>query len=67
MYNTHILLTIVHGNWGVWGAWNSCSTTYGDGILTRLRSCDNPAPAHGGSDCQGNDTESTPCPGICYN
>ena len=58
MYNTYILLTIVNGNWGVWEAWYSCSTTCGDGILTRHRSCDNPAPAHDSSDCQGNDTES---------
>ena len=51
IYSTYILLSIVHRNWGVWGAWNSCSTTGGDGILTRHRSCDSSAPAHGGSHC----------------
>ena len=65
----YLLFAIVHGNWGEWGAWSSCSTTCGDGILTRYRSCDNPTPANGGSNCQGSNKQTTscittPCPGI---
>ncbi|KAK7466018.1 hypothetical protein BaRGS_00037419, partial [Batillaria attramentaria] len=39
-----------------------------EGETTRKRMCTNPAPAHGGTDCDGEDTEadtcnSSPCPG----
>ena len=69
MYYTYRLYSIVHGNWGAWGAWSSCSETCGNGISTRYKSCNSPAPAHGGSYCQGNNNETTsclttPCPGI---
>jgi hypothetical protein len=69
MYNIYILLCIVNGNWGVWGAWSTCSMTCGSGTVTRSRSCDNPAPANGGYHCPGNmyDTTQcfkTTCPGI---
>jgi hypothetical protein len=33
--------------------------TCGSGTWTRSRSCDNPTPAHGGSDCQGNKDDTT--------
>ena len=45
MYNIYILLGIVNGDWGVWGAWSTCSMTCGSGTRARSRSCDNPAPA----------------------
>ena len=61
MYNIYILLCIVNGNWGVWGAWSSCSMTCGSGTLTRSRSCDNPAPANGGYYCPGNMYDTTQC------
>ena len=69
MYYTYRFYSIVHGNWGAWGAWSSCSDTCGNGISTRYKSCSSPAPAHGGSNCQGNNDETTscliiPCPGI---
>jgi hypothetical protein len=72
MYYTYRFYSIVHGNWSAWGAWSSCSETCGSGILTRYRSCSNPAPANGGSNCQGNNDETTsclttPCQGIYYN
>ena len=47
----------VDGNWGDWGVWGDCSKRCGPGKQTRTRSCDNPAPAHGGSICPGIDLE----------
>ena len=66
---TYRLFVIVNGTWGVWRAWSTCSKTCNNGMRTRYRLCDNPAPAHGGADCQGNKNETTscfiiPCPGM---
>ena len=47
----------VNGNWGAWQDWNSCSVTCGSGSRSRYQECNNLELAHGGSDCQGNDTE----------
>jgi hypothetical protein len=52
---------LVHGNWGTWQEWNSCSATCGSGSRSRRLECNNPEPAFGGSDCQGNDTEIESC------
>ena len=52
---------LVDGGWSVWGSWTSCSKTCGTGTGSRNRQCDNPAPAHGGEDCQGSDNESGDC------
>ncbi|KAK3105311.1 hypothetical protein FSP39_022254 [Pinctada imbricata] len=51
----------VNGHWGSWGKWSTCSTSCGGGHRTRTRTCGNPFPAHGGSDCKGNSSESTTC------
>jgi len=40
---------------GAWGSWSTCSKKCGGGEKTR--SCDSPAPAHGGKQCQGDSTE----------
>ncbi|XP_061172014.1 uncharacterized protein LOC133181544 [Saccostrea echinata] len=56
----------IDGQWGSWSAWN-CSRTCGNGLNTRNRECDNPAPQHNGADCSGNSTESGACwAGTCY-
>ena len=63
---------LVNGNWSTWQDWNSCSVTCGSGSRSRYQECNNPEPAHGGSNCQGNDTEIESCsmkvcPGKFYN
>ncbi|XP_076079208.1 coadhesin-like [Mytilus galloprovincialis] len=49
------------GNWGRWTYWSECSVSCGIGSRERSRSCDNPAPAHGGPDCSGSGTDSEQC------
>ncbi|ELU05195.1 hypothetical protein CAPTEDRAFT_180911 [Capitella teleta] len=51
----------VDGGWNTWTTWTSCSRTCGEGIQTRSRTCDYPAPANGGSDCGPDDSEEIPC------
>ncbi len=41
---------------GGWSDWGECSVTCGGGIQTRT--CTNPAPAFGGAECEGDDTQS---------
>ena len=51
----------LNGAFSLWTAWGSCSLTCGTGTQTRARSCNNPAPAHGGSNCTGSYSESQNC------
>merc|ERR1712227_998219 len=52
----------VNGQWGSWGSYSSCSKTCGSsGTKTRSRSCNNPPPSGGGSDCYGDSQQSTYC------
>lgn len=51
----------IDGVFGVWGEFGPCSVTCGDGTQTRERKCDNPAPQHGGAQCQGGTKESKIC------
>ena len=63
--------TPVQGNWGSWSAWSVCSKpikylsifaeSESCGSRGRSRECDNPAPAHGGQECQGPRTETEVC------
>jgi cysteine-rich repeat protein len=51
----------INGGWSEWGV---CSVTCGGG--TQSRTCTNPAPANGGTDCTGEATQScntNSCPG----
>ncbi|KAK7466019.1 hypothetical protein BaRGS_00037420, partial [Batillaria attramentaria] len=52
---------IVDGNWTSWSDWTICSATCGGGEKSRTRSCTNPAPQHGGSDCIGAGMEKKAC------
>lgn len=51
----------VDGQWADWMAWTSCSSTCGDSVRTRARTCSNPAPSQGGQDCAGSSQESHSC------
>lgn len=54
-------LSLVDGNWSAWETWSSCSKTCDNGTRTRVRSCNNPAPAHEGKDCAGEGKKSEVC------
>ncbi|XP_035668229.1 coadhesin-like isoform X2 [Branchiostoma floridae] len=51
----------VDGGWTDWGSWSACSMTCEVGEQTRDRTCTNPAPAHGGADCDGLAQETQAC------
>ncbi|XP_063684499.1 netrin receptor UNC5D-like [Bolinopsis microptera] len=51
----------VNGGWSGYGDWSLCSTECGPGTQTRTRTCTNPAPAHSGTQCDGDDRESRNC------
>ncbi|XP_029988074.1 hemicentin-1 [Sphaeramia orbicularis] len=57
----------VDGKWSSWVSWGACSVSCGGGTRQRTRLCANPAPMHGGRQCEGNDVHidfcnSDPCP-----
>uniref|UniRef100_A0A672N1G9 Semaphorin 5B n=1 Tax=Sinocyclocheilus grahami TaxID=75366 RepID=A0A672N1G9_SINGR len=57
-----------NGGWTPWSSWAECSTSCGIGFEVRQRSCNNPAPRHGGRVCVGQAreerlcNEKNPCP-----
>lgn len=51
----------VDGFWASWGSWGTCTVTCGGGIQTKTRSCTNPTPQYGGSDCTGFSTATQTC------
>ena len=55
------LLGPVDGSWGSWAVWSACSRSCGGGTETRRRLCDSPAPAQGGTDCQGDQHQERQC------
>ncbi|XP_071802483.1 A disintegrin and metalloproteinase with thrombospondin motifs 10-like [Asterias amurensis] len=56
--NTQACPVVVHGGWSDW-TYSDCSRTCGSGTQTRSRSCTNPTPQNGGSQCSGNSYESS--------
>uniref|UniRef100_A0A3B4ZIA7 Spondin-like TSP1 domain-containing protein n=1 Tax=Stegastes partitus TaxID=144197 RepID=A0A3B4ZIA7_9TELE len=62
----HSTLFQVDGALSPWGPWSPCSLSCGGlGLKTRSRGCTNPAPVHGGRDCQGPRQETTYCQRNC--
>lgn len=62
-----LLFVPVDGKWSSWVSWGACSVSCGGGTRQRRRLCANPAPQHGGRQCEGNDVHidfcnSDPCP-----
>ncbi|XP_062521149.1 coadhesin-like [Corticium candelabrum] len=54
-----------YGNWGAWSCWSSCDVNCGNnGVRTRVRHCNNPLPAHGGTTCLGVSQDRKPCDGM---
>ncbi|KAK7492117.1 hypothetical protein BaRGS_00016591, partial [Batillaria attramentaria] len=49
------------GKWSSYGDYSPCSTTCGDGTRFRTRTCTNPAPAFGGTDCTGPSVQNSTC------
>ncbi|CAH1263786.1 HMCN1 [Branchiostoma lanceolatum] len=49
------------GSWSAWSQWSLCPVTCGSGQQSRVRTCSDPAPLHGGADCEGSSTEVQPC------
>merc|ERR1712055_558732 len=43
----------VNGGWSAWSQYTKCSRTCGTGYQYLKRTCNNPAPAHGGKKCSG--------------
>ena len=43
--------SLVDGGYGPWSEFSACSTTCGDGLKHRSRQCNQPAPEHGGRNC----------------
>jgi len=51
----------VHGAWSSWGEWSNCTVSCGGGNQTRERECNDPAPANGGDECEGEVREAQDC------
>uniref|UniRef100_A0A3B3U592 Uncharacterized protein n=1 Tax=Poecilia latipinna TaxID=48699 RepID=A0A3B3U592_9TELE len=62
MWNCSLELCPIDGGLTAWGPWSPCSLSCGGlGVKVRSRTCTEPAPAHGGRDCQGPRQETTYC------
>uniref|UniRef100_A0A3Q1FWU3 Semaphorin-2A n=1 Tax=Acanthochromis polyacanthus TaxID=80966 RepID=A0A3Q1FWU3_9TELE len=54
-------LVLRNGGWTPWSSWGQCSSSCGIGFEVRQRSCNNPAPRHGGRICVGQGREERLC------
>lgn len=51
----------IAGGWSDWSSWSSCSKTCGVSHRMRKRFCNNPAPKHNGTYCDGENVEYEDC------
>nr|XP_020663692.1 uncharacterized protein LOC110086824 isoform X1 [Pogona vitticeps] len=51
----------VDGRWSPWEPWTPCPVSCGLGVIRRSRSCNKPAPKHGGKNCSGHGYEEGSC------
>ena len=54
----------VNGSWGEWEQWEDCTASCDGGEQSRIRVCDSPAPAFGGTNCTddgSSSSETQPC------
>ncbi|XP_071168590.1 uncharacterized protein [Mytilus edulis] len=51
----------IDGDWTNWSSWATCTVSCGGGSKGRSRTCTDPTPAHGGSDCSGDGSETETC------
>ena len=49
-----LVIFAVHGGWSYWQNSGSCSVTCGGGVQKQIKTCTNPTPKYGGSQCYGN-------------
>ena len=52
---------MVHGGWSEWSSYTDCSKTCDEGTKSRSRTCTRPVPSSGGSECDGNASETMNC------
>ena len=55
------LFCLVDGAWSEWSSYGDCSASCGGGAQSRTRTCTNPAPQHGGKDCDGPTDQTAEC------
>ncbi|XP_052083470.1 coadhesin-like [Mytilus californianus] len=54
-------LIAFNGGWSGWSTASGCTVACGGGSISYSRTCNNPAPAHGGTSCSGSSTKSESC------
>ena len=60
-YTSYPFDIVVHGGWSEWSSYTDCSKTCDEGTKSRSRTCTRPVPSSGGSECDGNASETMNC------
>jgi len=61
IYKVGDIKPILDGGWSDWSGWSPCSKSCDTGEHQRTRSCTNPPPTNGGTDCNGHSEETKEC------
>ncbi|XP_021375993.1 coadhesin-like [Mizuhopecten yessoensis] len=51
----------VNRTWNDWQTWSDCSASWGNCVMIRNRTCDNPPPSFDGNNCEGAASENQSC------